>query len=144
MLLHNSMCRVIIESNVGTVVTELGDGLMAHFGNMGVAASCAHKVVLNLLLHGGPIRTKASIAVGTVWKIKSRHGGYDVHGTPVHIGARMSEHARKNTLLIDEKEKKAVIEWLGHAGIVARSEEIEMRNYGPTKVCGISVKKMRA
>ena len=93
---------------------------------------------------GGAIRTKVSIAVGTVWKIEGRHGGYDVYGTPVHTSARMSEHARKNTILIDEREKKAVIEWLGHADIVARSEEIELRSYGPTKVCRISVKKMRA
>ena len=144
MLLHNSMCRVIIEANGGNVVKELGDGLMVHFGNMGTAVSCAYKVVQNLLLHGGPIRTKVSIAVGTVWKIESRHGGYDVYGTPVHTSARMSEHARKNTILIDEREKKPVTEWLGLANIMARSEEIELRSYGPAKVCRISVKKMRA
>ena len=144
MLLHNAMCRAIIEPNGGNIVKELGDGLMVHFPNMGVAVSCAHKVVQNLLLYGGPIRTKVSIAVGTVWKIDSPHGGYDVYGTPVHVSARMSEHARMDTILIDEREKEPVIEWLGHCNIATRSEEMELRNYGTTRACRILVKKTQA
>lgn len=141
MLLHNAMCRVIVESNRGYVVKELGDGLMVHFANIGAGVKCALEVIQNLLQHGGSICTKVSIAVGAVWKVESKHGGYDVYGTPVHTSARMSEHARKNTILIDEKERDQVTEWLGRGAVITRSEKIELRSYGTTNACRISVKK---
>lgn len=141
MLLHNAMCRVIVESNGGYVVKELGDGLMVHFVNIGAGVKCALEVIQNLLQYGESIRTKVSIAVGAVWKVESRHGGYDVYGTPVHTSARMSEHARKNTILIDARERNLVTEWLGRGAVITRSEKIELRSYGPTNACRILVKK---
>lgn len=142
MLRHNALCRAIIEPNDGHIVKELGDGLMVIFANVGTAVSCACKVIQNLSQREEAICTKVSIAVGTVWKIE-RPYGYDVYGTPVHMSARMSEHASENTVLIDERDKNLVSEWLGRAGIVIRNKKIHLRSYGLTKVCIISVNGLR-
>ena len=35
MFKHNAMCRVVIKSNGGKIIKELGDGLMVKFRNAG-------------------------------------------------------------------------------------------------------------
>ena len=113
MLRHNAICRMMIESNNGRVVKELGDGLMARFENTGDAVTCAFQVIRCLRAHAGRIRTKVSIAYGAVWDIENQQGDRDVYGTPVHVSQRMSEYAVKDTILIEEKDKGTIVEWLG-------------------------------
>ena len=48
MILHNSLCGAIIRLNEGTIVKELGDGLMVRFANAGDAVVCAVRVIRNL------------------------------------------------------------------------------------------------
>lgn len=105
MFKHNAMCRVVIKSNGGKIIKELGDGLMVKFRNAGEALYCAVKVIQNLQKYGGGVCTKVTVACGTVWNIRNPSGDRDVYGTPVHVSSRMTRHAVKNTILIDGKDK---------------------------------------
>ena len=66
MFQHNAMCRVIIESNKGRIVKELGDCLMVKFANAGTAVSCAIKALQNLRKYGNGARTRATVSYGTI------------------------------------------------------------------------------
>ena len=144
MLHHNAICRMIIESNNGSVIKELGDGLMVRFGNIGVAMTCAFQVIRCLREHAGLVRTKVSVAFGMLWDIKNPHGDQDVYGTPVHMSQRMSEHATKDTILIEEKDREVVEEWLGgrikNSDFKIRRTQLRIRNYPRTRVYRISVR----
>ena len=111
MILHNSMCTAIIRLNEGTIVKELGDGLMVGFDNVGDAVSCAIKVIKNLREHGGGVRTKVTVAFGTLWDVENSSGEPDVYGTPVHVSSRMEMYAVENTIVIDEKDRESIVEW---------------------------------
>ena len=139
MFQHNAMCRVIIESNKGKIVKELGDGLMVKFHNAGEAVHCAIKVIKNLQKHGGGICTKVTVAFGTVWDIKNPSGDRDVYGTPVHVSSRMTKHAVKNAVLIDAKDKGPAVEWLERTGIVVRRLRRKLKDYPDIKLYMISV-----
>ena len=59
------------------------------------------------------------------------------------MSQRMSEHAAKDTILIEEKDRGIVQEWLGN-GITSpdfkiRRAQLEIRSYPRTRVCRISV-----
>ena len=87
MILHNAMCRAIIRLNKGTIVKELGDGLMVRFDNAGYAIRCAVRVIKNLQDHGGGVCTKVTVAFGTIWDVRNSSGEPDVYGTPVLVCA---------------------------------------------------------
>ena len=139
MLRHNAICRMIIESNGGRVIKEIGDGLMARFDNVGTAFVCAVVVIKNFQKHGGTIRTKSSIAFGTVWEIKSPRGDRDVYGTPVHMSNRMGEIATSDTIVIGEADKAPLAEWIGNTGLEVRPAKKRLRNYPRTKAYKILV-----
>ena len=137
---HNYMCRVIIESNGGKIVKELGDGLMVRFTNIGKALACAVLVIRNLRKHGGGISTKATIAFGTLWNIKNASGHRDVHGTPVRVSSRMTAHAVKNAILIDGSDKESVIEWLEWTSFAMRRLRKKLKDYPDKELYIIYVK----
>ena len=83
MLGHNAICRMIIESNNGCVIKDLGDGLMVRFDHTGKAVACAFQVIRCLREHAGRIRTKVSVAYGMLWDIENPRGDQDVYGPPV-------------------------------------------------------------
>ena len=58
------------------------------------------------------------------------------------MSQRMSEHATKDTILIEEKDRGIVQEWLGN-GITSqdfkiRRAQLETRSYPRARVCRIS------
>ena len=140
MIGHNAMCRVIIKSNGGKIVKELGDGLMVKFPYVGNALDCAITVIQNLRRHGGGICTKATVAVGTLWNVKNASGHNDVYGTPVHVSQRMTMHAVKNTIVIDAKDKEPAVEWLEQRSFTIRRLRRKLKDYPDKKPCIISVK----
>ena len=139
MLHHNATCRMIIESNDGRVVKELGDGLMVRFTHVGDAVTCAFLVIRCLREHAGRMRTKVSVAYGTVWDIENQQGDRDVYGTPVHKSHRMSEHAVEDTILIEEKDKAYIAEWLGGSDHAIRRVHSKIRSYPDARAYRISV-----
>lgn len=48
MLLHNKICRNIIEKNKGKVIKELGDAVMVRFKTTGKACECSIKICKRL------------------------------------------------------------------------------------------------
>lgn len=141
-LRHNIICLMIIESNNGRVIKELGDGMMVRFEDVGTAVTCAVQVIRCLREHAGRIRTKVSVACGMLWDIENPRGDQDVYGPPVHMSQRMSEHATKDTILIEEKDRGIVQEWLGN-GITSpdfkiRRAQLEIKSYPRASVCRIS------
>ena len=140
MFQHNAMCRVIIESNKGRIVKELGDGLMVKFANAGTAVGCAIKVIQSFRKYGNGARTKATVSYGTIWNVRNPSGDRDVYGTPVHMSARMERHAVVDTIVIDAKDKGPALEWLERTSFTVRRLRKKLRNYPDTKLYIISVR----
>ena len=111
MLLHNKMCRNIIEQNKGQVIKELGDAVMVRFKNSGMACECAIKVIRNLKKYGKGICTKVTVASGTIWDIKT-HIEDDAYGVPVNLCSRMSKHTKLDCILFEEDSHTAISNWL--------------------------------
>lgn len=101
MLLHNKICRNIIEKNNGKVIKELGDAVMVTFNGTGRACACAIKIIRNLKKHQQDIHTKVTISHGTLWNIKTTKED-DVYGEPVNRCARMSKYANEDCILFEE------------------------------------------
>ena len=137
---HNAMCRVIIDSMGGTIVKDLGDGLMVHFTNAGSALGCAVTVIQNLRRHGDGICTKVTVAFGTLWNVKNASGYSDVYGTPVHVSSRMATHAVKDAIVIDASDKGPAVEWLERTSITIRRLRRKLKDYPDKKLYIISVK----
>lgn len=140
MFQHNAMCRVIIESNEGRIIKELGDGLMVKFANAGTAVKCAIKVIQNLRKYGGGIRTKATVSYGTIWNVTNPSGDHDVYGTPVHVSARMERYAAVDTIVIDSKDKGPALEWLERTNFRVERLRKKLNDYPDIKLYVISVK----
>lgn len=135
MLLHNKMCRNIVEKNGGTVIKELGDAVMAIFKNSGLACECAIKVIRNLKKHGGGIHTKVTVGSGTIWNIKTAKEG-DVYGVPVNLCTRMSAHATEDCILFEENAYGLVHDWLSDekkirfVKVKSKGEDLKLRDFG--------------
>ena len=139
MILHNSMCTAIIRLNEGTIVKELGDGLMVGFGNVGDAVSCAIKVIKNLREHGGGVCTKVTVAFGTLWDVENSSGEPDVYGTPVHVSSRMEMYAVENTIVIDEKDRESIVEWFDPPEFKIEPLRKKLKDYPDRKLHLLSV-----
>ena len=139
MILHNAMCRAIIRLNKGTIVKELGDGLMVRFDNAGYAIRCAVRVIKNLQEHGGGVCTKVTVAFGTIWDVRNSSGEPDVYGTPVHVSSRMERHALKNTIVIDEKDRESIVEWFERRKFRIRPLRGKLKDYPNRKLYRILV-----
>ncbi len=135
MLLHNEMCRKIIEQNNGKIIKELGDAVMVTFKNSGMACECAIKVIRNLQRYGQGLCTKVTIASGTVWSIKT-HGVSDVYGVPVNLCNRMSKHAIQDCILFEEDSYFAIKDWLvddkkiQYRKIRKKGKDLELLDFG--------------
>lgn len=144
MLLHNKMCRNIVEKNNGTVIKELGDAVMVTFNNTGLACECAIKVIRNLKKHGGGIRTKVTVGYGTLWKIKTAKEE-DVYGVPVNLCTRMSAHATEDCILFEEEAYGLVHDWLADekkirfVKVKSKGEDLKLRDFGPVPMRKIIV-----
>lgn len=154
MLLHNKMCSNIIKKNNGTVIKELGDAVMVTFKNPGLACECAIKIIRNLKKHGNGIRTKVTVASGTLWNIKTT-GENDVYGIPVNLCNRMSKHAKENCILFEENAYVSIQNWLLNDKkiqyrkvkcvekafeVKCKGDDVVLNDFGPTPMRKIIVK----
>ena len=139
MILHNAMCRAIIRLNNGTIVKELGDGLMVRFDNAGYAIRCAVRVIKNLRKYGGGVCTKVTVAFGTLWDVKNSSGEPDVYGTPVHVSSRMEMYAVENTIVIDEKDRESIVEWFDPPEFKIEPLRKKLKDYPDRKLYLLSV-----
>ena len=139
MILHNSLCAAIIRLNEGTIVKELGDGLMVRFANAGDAVVCAVRVIRNLREHGGGVCTKVTVAFGTIWDVRNSSGEPDVYGTPVHVSSRMERHAAEDTIVIEAKDKESIAEWFERREFKIRVLRGKLKDYPDRKLYRILV-----
>ena len=107
MLLHNKICRNIIEKNKGKVIKELGDAVMVRFKTTGKACECSIKIIRNLKKYEKNIKTKVTISHGTLWNIKTDKMD-DVYGEPVNRCTRMSKYAKESCVLIEESAYESI------------------------------------
>ncbi|PJC51303.1 MAG: hypothetical protein CO032_00155 [Nitrosopumilales archaeon CG_4_9_14_0_2_um_filter_34_16] len=144
MLLHNKMCRNIVEKNQGTVIKELGDAIIVVFKSTALACECAIKIIRNLKKHGGGIKTKVTIASGTLWTIKTTNED-DVYGIPVNMCTRMSTHAQENCIIFEENAYVSVQNWLlddkkiKFKKVTRNGKNIRLNDFGPTPMRKIIV-----
>ena len=144
MLLHNKMCRNIVEKNNGVVIKELGDAILVTFKGSGLACECAIKVIRNLKRHGSGIRTKVTVASGTLWKIKTTSED-DVYGVPVNLCTRMSQYAKEDCVLFEENAYVAVDNWLsdekniGYVKVKSKGKDRKLNDFGYTPMRKIIV-----
>jgi len=110
---------------------------MVSFDNAAKAVACAGLVIQNLRSHASCVRTKVSVAYGTLWGIENDRGDRDVYGTPVHMSQSLSKIATMDAV-IDAKDKGHIMEWLEDSGHTVRPVRSKLRNYPHTKVYKIS------
>jgi class 3 adenylate cyclase len=144
MLLHNKMCRNIVEKNNGIVIKELGDAILVTFKSAGLACECAIKVIRNLKRQGKGIRTKVTVASGTLWKIKTTTED-DVYGIPVNLCTRMSQYAKEDCILFEENAYVAVQNWLlddkkiRYNKVKQKGKDLKLNDFGLTPMRKIIV-----
>ena len=144
MLLHNKMCRNIVEKNHGIVIKELGDAILVTFKNSEMACECAIKVIRNLKKHGAGIRTKVTVASGTLWRIQTTKEE-DVYGVPVNLCTRMSQHAKEDCVLFEENAYVTVENWLSdeknikYCKVKCKGEDLKLNDFGSTPMRKITV-----
>ena len=140
MILHNSLCGAIIRLHEGTIVKELGDGLVARFDNAGDAVVCAVRVIRNLRERGGGVCTRATVAFGTLWDVRNSSGEPVVYGTPVHVIWRMEGHAVENAIVIDGKDRESALEWFRKPAFGVRPLRKKLRDYPDRRLCLLSIR----
>ena len=143
MLIHNKICRNVVEKNGGKVIKELGDAVLAVFKNSGLACECAIKVIRNMKKHKKEIITKVTISTGRIEKIKTDHK-FDVYGLPVNRCNRMSKFAESNTIIFEEKRIAVIEDYLEDqikSGDISlsKSKEEKLIDFGATKLRKIIV-----
>jgi class 3 adenylate cyclase len=107
---HDALVTVAVEGAGGTVVKNLGDGLMATFGGAsdGVAAAMAIQQAIDRHNHSGatPLGVRIGVSAGDV-----AFENDDCFGTPVIEAARLCAAAQGGQILASE-----IVRWMAHAG----------------------------
>ncbi len=140
MLTHNKICRNIIEENGGTVIKELGDAILATYPNAPKACQCALNVIHNFKKYGKGIVTKVTITAGTLEKVKTAKEP-DVYGVPVNLCNRMSKHASKDSIVIEEKRYEDIKSWLPKDERInfCRPKKVKLDDFKPTTIRKITL-----
>jgi class 3 adenylate cyclase len=107
---HDALVTAGIEGNGGTVVKNLGDGLMATFGGASDAVAAAVAVQQAIERHnrsgGTAIQVRIGVSAGDV-----AFEDDDCFGTPVVEAARLCAAAEGGQILASE-----IVRWMAHAG----------------------------
>jgi class 3 adenylate cyclase len=98
-LVHNAVCRELVEVFGGSVRKDLGDGILATFRNPLDAVHAGLNAIVALDQHD--IATKVGVAAGLV-ELRKISGHNDVLGSAVDRAARIQALARPRQLLVDE------------------------------------------
>jgi hypothetical protein len=141
MLIHNKICRGIIEENNGNVIKELGDAVLATFSNTPSACECALKVIYNFKQSKLGITTKVTITAGTIEKILTANKS-DVYGLPVNLCNRMAKEACANSITIEESRYQEVKYGLPQDPKIrfGRSRNATLADFGRVKLRQITLR----
>ena len=141
MLVHNKICRNLIEENGGTVIKELGDAVLATYTNAPRACQGALNVIHNFQRHGRGIATKVTITAGILEKIMTSKEP-DVYGVPVNLCDRMSKYAHADSIVVEEKRFNDIKSWLPKDGriIFRRPKRVTLEDFGSIQIREIALK----
>ncbi|MGH9009055.1 MAG: adenylate/guanylate cyclase domain-containing protein, partial [Acidimicrobiia bacterium] len=107
---HDALVAGAVEGSSGTVVKNLGDGLMATFGGAsdGVAAAVATQQAIEWHNRAGGTAMQVRIGI-SAGDVVFEDG--DCFGTPVIEAARLCAAAQGGQILASE-----IVRWMAHAG----------------------------
>jgi hypothetical protein len=129
-LLHNLVCREIVDRHNGSVIKELGDGVLVSFGDS--LDACLAAVDIKRAIHGqNNFLTKGSLTIGEVEELEVS-GVRDMLGTPVDRCARILSTAFAGQILMDSPLYAGVSSHLrDHLDIcVGPPESLNLRDIG--------------
>ena len=141
MLMHNKICRDLIEANKGTVIKELGDAVLATYPNAPTACQSALNIIHNLQKYGKGIVTKVTITAGALEKITTSNEP-DVYGIPVNLCNRMSKYTSAHSIVIEEKRYRIIKSWLPKDERIryGRSQTVDLMDFKSTAIRKITLR----
>lgn len=111
---HNWACGRVIQSLNGTMVKELGDGLLATFDHPNVAVQAGlclirlWKKFNQMVLSDEPMQTRVAVTCGRL--LPAASSPVDFVGEAITRCLQIAEYARPNYLVMDEESLK---DWEG-------------------------------
>lgn len=106
---HNSLCGFFVRHFHGTVIKELGDGILAKFDDGENACICA--INFREHLKKLSIKTKVAVSTGKIEQIVYSNNE-DIYGSPVDSCAKMEKFCYPNQILIDSATHDVVKSFL--------------------------------
>ncbi len=140
-LLHNLICRKIATKYNGTIIKELGDGVLIVFGDP--VSACRAAVDIKTATHKTKnILTKASLTHGVVEEIRTGRRR-DVLGNTVDRCARIQSLALPDQILIDDSLYRTASSFLmDYPNIIMSSpKKVKLRGIGHIIVHELSSKE---
>lgn len=98
-VVHNEICREFTERFAGTVIKELGDGLLSVFDDP--VGACLAAVNARAGVNSAGLATKIGLTMGLIEEIETRLGR-DVLGATVDRAARIQALALPGQVLVDK------------------------------------------
>ena len=140
-LLHNLVCRKIAEKSGGTVVKELGDGILIKFDDP-VTACLAAIDIKTVTQKIKNCLTKAGLTLGAVEEI-TIGGVVDMLGTTVDRCARLQALAVPGQILVDTALHDAVASYLKDYPNICFSQPktLRLKGIGETNIYELSTKE---
>ena len=140
MIIHNKICRNLVEENGGVVIKELGDAILATFDNAPFACQSALNVIHNFKKYGKGMRTKVTITAGTIEKISTTKEP-DIYGVPVNMCNRMSKFASVDSILIEEDRFQDIQGWLPNDKKIKyhKPKQEKLADFGPRNLRKIAL-----
>lgn len=141
-LMHNIICRTIVEKFGGTVVKELGDGLLCKFDEP-VNACLAAINIKQAASQVQEISTKGGLVIGSVERINVG-GVLDILGDTVDRCARIQAYALPGQILIDRALHDVVVSFLKDYPDIQISPPLRITvvGIGTIEVYELSTKKL--
>ncbi len=103
-LLHNTMCRMIVNAHGGVIIKELGDGVFCSFDDP--LQACLAAIEVKQATEAAGLTTKGSLGMGVVERVQI-NGNTDLFGTAVDRCARLLSAAMPGQMLLDRSLHEA-------------------------------------
>ena len=140
MLKHNKICSELVEKNSGIVIKEIGDAVLAIFPSITAACICAINVICNLKKFNRNIKTKVTVAYGSIVEVTTRKEP-DIYGKAVNLCNRMGRWAEENTILLESNNVKELKRYLPKDDTIHISEPFckDLKEFEKQYLCRITV-----
>jgi len=140
-LIHNILCRDLFNKFDGSIVKELGDGILATFDDP--LKACLASINLKNVMTQEKIQTKGALTIGKVEEI-SLENSNDILGSPVDKCSRILGCTLPMQILIDRALHDIVISFLKDYAdvLVSQSISTHLREYGSTEIYEISSQQL--